>query len=271
MSSRSAEPIAAEELRPIAYRGEPVITTKLLAKVYGTSVDNISQNYSRNKERFEEGEHRFTVEGEDLAELRRSLRVALKQAQSNHEAGTGYGLTLSQSQIATITQSIVLWTKRGAIRHAKLLGTDEAWQVFKKLEDAYFTLHDGASTGQPRRFNPSSGDLSKTRPEAYSKRFWEEAERLGFKDPKALAAALGWGRSKLWQYMNMNVLPKKPQDFHVLIGLGFDLRYLIYGERTVSRAELDLIAAYRDGDTAGVRRIAAARPPRLTDQTDGET
>ncbi|EMX6652828.1 ORF6N domain-containing protein, partial [Salmonella enterica] len=35
--------------------------------------------------------------------------------------------------------SLILWTERGAARHAKMLETDQAWEVFEKLEDCYFS------------------------------------------------------------------------------------------------------------------------------------
>ena len=34
--------------------------------------------------------------------------------------------------------SLYLWTKRGASRHAKILDTDKAWDVFDELEQSYF-------------------------------------------------------------------------------------------------------------------------------------
>ncbi|ENT3909961.1 P22AR C-terminal domain-containing protein, partial [Escherichia coli] len=34
---------------------------------------------------------------------------------------------------------LILWTERGAARHAKMLETDQAWDVFEKLEDCYFS------------------------------------------------------------------------------------------------------------------------------------
>ena len=37
-----------------------------------------------------------------------------------------------------MTRVFYLWTKRGAARHAKMLNTDRAWEVFEALEDNYF-------------------------------------------------------------------------------------------------------------------------------------
>lgn len=42
-------------------------------------------------------------------------------------------------KISPKTRSLILWTERGAARHAKMLETDQAWDVFEKLEDCYFS------------------------------------------------------------------------------------------------------------------------------------
>ncbi|EPT6592756.1 phage antirepressor Ant, partial [Escherichia coli] len=42
-------------------------------------------------------------------------------------------------QISPKARSLILWTERGAARHAKMLETDQAWDVFEKLEDCYFS------------------------------------------------------------------------------------------------------------------------------------
>lgn len=42
-------------------------------------------------------------------------------------------------KIARNVRSLILWTERGAARHAKMLETDQAWDVFEKLEDCYFS------------------------------------------------------------------------------------------------------------------------------------
>ncbi|EFO0033347.1 phage antirepressor Ant [Escherichia coli] len=111
--------ISVETLSPITHNQIPVITTELLAQLYGTEPVRIRQNHHENKVRFVEGKHFFKVVGNDLKEL----RVALNY---------------SQNPISPKTRSLILWTERGAARHAKMLETDQAWDVFEKLEDCYF-------------------------------------------------------------------------------------------------------------------------------------
>ncbi|HBN1948650.1 TPA: ORF6N domain-containing protein [Escherichia coli] len=110
--------ISVETLSPITHNQNPVITTELLAQLYGTEAIRIQQNHKRNSDRFVEGKHFFKVVGEELKNLRLSLR---------------------ESQISPKTRSLILWTERGAARHAKMLETDQAWEVFEKLEDCYFS------------------------------------------------------------------------------------------------------------------------------------
>lgn len=37
---------------------------------------------------------------------------------------------------------LILWTDKGAARHAKILDTDEAWEVYEELEDTYFKVKE---------------------------------------------------------------------------------------------------------------------------------
>lgn len=108
----------------LTYCGQRVITTELLAKGYGTDEANIRKNLSRNLNRFEEGVHIFTVEGEDLKDLR---------------------VTNSHAQISNKTRSLTLWTEKGAARMSKIVDTDEAWEFFEKLEESYFHQSGAAS------------------------------------------------------------------------------------------------------------------------------
>lgn len=106
-------------LQPILHNQIPVITTELLAQLYCTEINNIKVNYTRNAERFVEGKHFFKVAGDEL----KNLRVTLSN---------------SQNTISPKTRTLILWTERGAARHAKMLETNQAWDVFERLEDCYF-------------------------------------------------------------------------------------------------------------------------------------
>ncbi|ENB1643001.1 ORF6N domain-containing protein [Escherichia coli] len=116
--------ISVETLVAITYNQIPVITTELLAHLYGADVKNIQNNFARNVGRFQIGKHFFKIEGEELRELkhRPSLSGSVK--------------------IARNVSSLILWTERGAARHAKMLETDQAWEVFEKLEDSYFNQYE---------------------------------------------------------------------------------------------------------------------------------
>ncbi|EAQ6132103.1 ORF6N domain-containing protein [Salmonella enterica] len=99
--------ISAETISPITHADLPVITTELLARLYGTDTDNIKKNYSRNHDRFVAGKHFFKISGKELADLRVTL---------SH----------SQNPLSPKTRFLILWTERGAARHAKMLETDQA-------------------------------------------------------------------------------------------------------------------------------------------------
>ncbi|MFL7852860.1 ORF6N domain-containing protein [Providencia rettgeri] len=115
--------LTVQNLPPVQHNGLRVITTELLANVYETEINNIQQNFKRNKKRFIEGKHYFKVVGDALNNLR---------------------LTVSHLQISSKVRSLILWTERGAARHAKILDTDNAWDVFEALEDFYFAKKEDA-------------------------------------------------------------------------------------------------------------------------------
>ena len=105
-------------MTPIEYRGQVVITTAQLAEVYGTTSKNITNNFQRNSDRFTEGKHYFVLKGDELKEYKSKTSER--------------GVPVSSAN------SMYLWTRRGASRHCKILGTDKAWEQFDYLEDNYF-------------------------------------------------------------------------------------------------------------------------------------
>lgn len=106
----------------VEWGGQVVITTAQLAEVYGSTADNISDNFNRNKDRFTPGKHYIMLEGENLREFK------------NYSAESGL--------VSKNARQLYLWTRRGASRHCKILGTDKAWEQFDYLEENYFDRQD---------------------------------------------------------------------------------------------------------------------------------
>ena len=127
--------ISVETLSTITYKQIPVITTELLAHLYGTEAIRIRQNHHENKGRFIEEKHFFKLEGETLREFK-------------HRVAFNYSV-----KIARNVRSLILWTERGAARHAKMLETDQAWVVFEKLEDCYFSQCENNTGKQEKKPN----------------------------------------------------------------------------------------------------------------------
>ena len=114
--------ISVDTLPAITHNQIPVITTELLAQLYGTKIKNISDNFLNNTTRFVVGKHYFKIEKNELREFKdRPETIGL---------------------VGKNARSLILWTERGAARHAKMLETDQAWEVFEKLEDSYFNRYE---------------------------------------------------------------------------------------------------------------------------------
>ena len=103
-------------------------------------------NFSRNSARFVQGKHFFKLEGNELREFKH--RLSLSESVSR-EVTESYSV-----KIARNVRSLILWTERGAARHAKMLETDQAWEVFEKLEDCYFSQGKTAPTEQQPQIQP---------------------------------------------------------------------------------------------------------------------
>ncbi|CDH07980.1 Phage antirepressor protein [Xenorhabdus bovienii str. oregonense] len=127
--------IPAKELQIVEYRGQRVVTTEQLAAGYGATEKMITNNFSRNKERFVDGKHYFWVEGDELQSLKScpSLRGSVNK----------------------YTRNLILWTERGAANHSKMLETDQAWNYFDDLTEFYFTRRDSITTEAELLSNPA--------------------------------------------------------------------------------------------------------------------
>ncbi len=110
--------VANKQTVIVEYNFVPVMTSEQLADLYGTELIRIQQNHTRNKSKFIEGKHFYKVVGDELRQFKSSLT--------------------SSEIVSQNAKHLILWTERGAARHAKILDTEQAWEVFEQLEDCYF-------------------------------------------------------------------------------------------------------------------------------------
>jgi hypothetical protein len=105
-------------LQPLEHSEQRVLTTKQLAEFYKISELQITQNFNNNKVKFVEGKHFFLLKGAQLREFKNYIdNIYVVNSKSPR---------------------LYLWTERGTARHAKILSTEKAWDVFEELEDTYF-------------------------------------------------------------------------------------------------------------------------------------
>ncbi len=136
-------------LPPLTYKGLPVVTTEMLAKAYGCDTASIRNNFNRNRERFTEGKHFYSLTNGDLKTFRDCVSNCYAQ---------GDCVKNINAVVPARTRNLTLWLERGAARHAKMLNTDQAWDVFEMLEETFFRV----VKPQAKELTPSTTASRKT-------------------------------------------------------------------------------------------------------------
>ena len=127
---------------PVEWSNRRVLTTAQLAKYYKCPVEYIRDNFRKNRDRFVAGKHYFKLEGETLKTFR-DYTENFRPVENDY---TEEGIF---PVVPARTPSLYLWTERGAARHAKMLSTDRAWEVFEELEDFYFSQNTPKAIAAP--------------------------------------------------------------------------------------------------------------------------
>lgn len=109
----------------VKWNGEYVITTKQLAEIYETSINNINDNFKSNESRFKLGLHFFLLEGVELQEFKKKVT--------------------NSNLVEKEENQIYLWTRRGASCHCMILDTEQAWEQYDCLEENYFKQYQSIS------------------------------------------------------------------------------------------------------------------------------
>ncbi|EMI4428870.1 ORF6N domain-containing protein [Providencia rettgeri] len=162
----------------ILHCGTPVITTGIMAKLYGTDEANVKMNFSRNADRFIEGKHYFKLEGVELKGFKDRVTES-------------YPVKFHDQIVGKRARSLTLWTERGAARHAKMLDTDQAWDVFEALEDFYFTKKDNSQ----RKAKQIAGRITSEQQEAIKQLVLNRGKALP-KEKQAKAMITMWSSLK---------------------------------------------------------------------------
>lgn len=118
------------QLQVIVHRQARVLTTNQLSESYGTDHRRISENFTRNKDRFREGKHFIALTGEEKREFLNHTQIA------------------DGSRNASV---LYLWTEKGAWLHAKSLNTDAAWDAYEMLVDSYYNIQEQLTAEQQLR------------------------------------------------------------------------------------------------------------------------
>lgn len=143
-------------LPQLAHKGVPVVTSETLAQVYEVKPVSIRKNFTTNKDRFIEGKHFYTLSGNDLKEFKNRV------TESN------------SVQIGKNAKSLTLWTERGAARHAKMLNSDKAWDMFELLEETFFRVAE--------QRNSEEMSIEERRPLANLVGQWQSKSQMSFPD-----------------------------------------------------------------------------------------
>ncbi len=107
-----------QNLQVIEQDGIRVLTSKQLAEEYGTTIDTIKVNFTRNRGRFIDGKHYISLTGDDLKLFKNKVTKC--------------------NLVGKTARVLYLWTEKGALLHAKSLNTGRAWEAYDYLVDFYF-------------------------------------------------------------------------------------------------------------------------------------
>lgn len=148
----------------MSYKDKRVLTTDQLATILSTDSYRIRDNHRKNKERFEEGKHYYTLKGEELRAFKTALsnyltesKVALNRVEKRHsvvellESPDDATMYVPTPVIGKRANTVTLWTRRGMLRHIKSVNTDAAWDVFERMEDVYFAVLECKQLSEARK------------------------------------------------------------------------------------------------------------------------
>lgn len=111
----------------VEYKGQKVLTTRVMAEHHNLDVRVMNQKFRRNRKHF--------VEGVDYY-------VVTKKMVTECDSENPGSQTVTQSIAAQFTQNnmdeVYLFTESGYLRFVKTINDDKAWHIYSQLMQAYF-------------------------------------------------------------------------------------------------------------------------------------
>jgi hypothetical protein len=112
-----------------------VLTTAQLAAAYHATEQQITNNFNRNKSKYQEGKHFIRLTGREKAAFLGKTQIEFSPLSS---------------------KPLYLWTEKGALLHAKSLNTDRAWEAYDRLIDEYYRLVKSEPARTPEQPPPAN-------------------------------------------------------------------------------------------------------------------
>ena len=117
-----------QNLVPVTYAGQKVLTGKCLAEILGCPPNRIRDNLRHHKADFIPGKHLFKITGSALTTLKDDM-LKVKDSLNAPEL----------SSLFNATCALTLWTKDGCQLHTNLIRKPEVTAAFNELCQFYFT------------------------------------------------------------------------------------------------------------------------------------
>lgn len=201
-----------KELVNVEHKGIRVLTTEQLAEAYGCQPNNIKQNFNASKHHFEEGKHFFRLEGQDLKAFKNEVR--------------------NSNLVGKNASCLYLWTRRGASRHCKMLGTERAWDMFDVLEENYFNPRPKELTpaeqmavgliAAQKLLEEKEAKIAELTPKAEFYDTVANSESLLSMGDVAKTLDMGVGRNKLYKFLrDKNVLMDNNIPYQKYVDAGY--------------------------------------------------
>lgn len=118
-----------EKIIPLEYAGQPVLTTKQLTELFGCGQTTIRSTFNYHSDTFIEGADYFYLTSEKIRDFLKEYATKNSNAR---------GARNFHTPVSKLARFLHLWTKSGALKLSRIIGTDMAKIIYANLALGYF-------------------------------------------------------------------------------------------------------------------------------------